>query len=123
MKNKITVIYPDEFTASFVIQTDGPADHYELLERIFDQWNNGSGYESELFLASEIRSLSVNDIVCVNDTYYQCAGVGWNEVNAEYINQLETEVANHWRRRVEGAHFVLSLIMWDRNKTKNLAVI
>ncbi len=86
MKNIITVIYPDEFTASFVIKTDKATDHYDLLEMVFDQWNEGSNRECELFRNSKIRSLGVNDIVCVNGTYYQCASFGWNEVDQDYVN-------------------------------------
>ena len=122
MKNIITVIYPDEFTASFVIRTDKVTDHHDLLEMVFDQWNHGSSNECELFRNSNIRSLSVNDIVCVNGTYYQCASFGWNEVTSDYVNKLEESVSNH-PRRSDGAWSVLNDIMWDRNKAKNLVVI
>ena len=117
--NIVNVIYPDEFTAGFIIKTDGEVDHHEILEMVFAQWNHGSGLESELFIKSNKRSLSVNDIVCVNGRYYQCASFGWNEVTAEYVNKLEEAVENH-PRRSEGAWFVLHDIMWDWNKKKNL---
>jgi len=113
--NKITVIYPDEFTASFVIKADSTTDHYDLLEMVFDQWNEGSNRECELFRNSKIRSLGVNDIVCVNGTYYQCASFGWNEVDQDYVNKLEADVANHPRRK-DGAWFTLEDVMWERNK-------
>ena len=116
--NLVHVIYPDEFTAGFIIKTDGEVDHNDILERVFAQWNHGSGLESELFIKSNKRSLSVNDIVCVNGRYYQCASFGWNEVTAEYVNKLEEAVENH-PRRSDGAWFVLHDIMWDWNKKKN----
>ena len=123
MKNNlITVIYPDEYTASFIIKTDGEADHNDLLEMVFDQWNSGSPNESDLFISSNKRSLSVNDIVCVNGTYYQCASFGWNEVTPDYVNELEEAVSNH-PRRSDGAWFVLHDVMWERNKAKKLVVI
>jgi hypothetical protein len=116
IKNIITVIYPDEFTASFVIKTNGQlVDHNDILEMVFDQWNEGSNRECELFRNSKIRSLGVNDIVCVNGTYYQCASFGWNEVTPEYVNKLEADVANHPRRK-DGAWFTLEDVMWERNK-------
>jgi hypothetical protein len=120
--NKITVIYPDEFTASFILKTDDEADHNDILEMVFARWNHGSGLESDLFISSNKRSLSVNDIVCVNGTYYQCASFGWNEVTPEYVNKLEEAVANH-PRRSDGSWSVLNDIMWERNKAKNLVVI
>lgn len=115
IKNIITVIYPDEFTASFVIKADSTTDCHDLLEMVFDQWNEGSNRECELFRNSKIRSLGVHDIVCVNGTHYQCASFGWNEVTPEYVNKLEADVANHPRRR-DGAWFTLEDVMWERNK-------
>ena len=116
IKNIITVIYPDEFTASFVIKTNGQVvDHNDILEMVFDQWNEGSNRECELFRNSKIRSLGVNDIVCVNGTYYRCASFGWNEVDQDYVNKLEADVANHPRRK-DGAWFTLEDVMWERNK-------
>ena len=87
MKNIIHVIYPAEYLASFVIE----GDHIDndILEMVFAQWNHGSGMESEQFIGSKKRSLSVNDIVCVNGTYYQCASFGWNEVTSDYVNELD----------------------------------
>jgi len=116
--NIVNVIYPDEFTAGFIIKTDGEVDDHDILEMVFAQWNNGSGLESELFINSKIRSLSVNDIVCVNGRYYQCASFGWNEVTTDYVNKLEEAVENH-PRRYDGAWFALNDVMWDWNKKKN----
>ena len=116
--NIVHVIYPDEFTAGFVIATQSEVDPHDILESVFAQWNNGSGQESELFIRSRVRSLSVNDIVCVNGNYYQCASFGWNEVTAEYVNELEQAVANHPSRN-EGAWFALNDVMW-KNRKKNV---
>ena len=117
MKNIITVIYPDEFTAGFAMATNGEVDPHDILETVFAQWNHGSGLESELFVKSKKRSLSVNDIVCVNGKYYQCASIGWNEVNAEYVNCLEKDVSLHPLRSEEGAWFALSDVMFDRKRS------
>ena len=110
-KNLIHVIYPDEAVISFVMITDMSTD--DILERVFAEWNHGSGMECELFVKSQKRSLSVNDIVCVNGVYFQCASFGWNEVSLAYVVDLENEVSAH-PSRVEGAWFALMDVMWER---------
>ena len=110
-KNLIHVIYPDEAVNSFVMTTD--MSTADILERVFAEWNHGSGMECEMFVKSKKRSLSVNDIVCVNGTYFQCASVGWYEVSPEYVNALEKEVSDH-PSRLDGAWFALSEVMWGR---------
>ncbi len=111
--NLVHVIYPDEFTAGFIIKTDGEVDPHDILEMVFAQWNHGSGCECELFVKSQKRSLCVNDIVCVNGRYWQCASFGWNEVTPAYVNELEEAVAVH-PSRAEGAWFALMDVMWER---------
>jgi hypothetical protein len=117
IKNIVNIIYPDEFTVGFVIETNDVVDVHDILEMVFAQWNAGSGCESELFIKSRKRSLSVNDIVCVNGTYFQCASFGWDEVSPEYVNDLEKSVAIHPRRFVDSAWSVLNDVMWERKKT------
>lgn len=113
MKYLVHVIYPDEHTHSYVIESDEGVDN--LLERVFMEWNRGSGGECELFLSSRCRSLSVNDIVIVNGRCYQCSVIGWNEVSSAYVIELEEEVANHHYRDL-GAWHALSEVMWSRKK-------
>jgi hypothetical protein len=110
-KNLIHVIYPDEATYSYVVTNDMSVT--DNLERVFAEWNHGSGMECEMFIKSNKRSLSVNDIVCVNTKYFQCQSVGWNKVTDEYVYQLEQDVANS-HRRSEGAWFALSDVMYSR---------
>lgn len=120
-KNIIHVIYPDEAVFSFAMEnTLSPEDN---LERVFAEWNHGSGMECELFVKSKKRSLSVNDIVGVNGKYYQCLSFGWKEVTTEYVNQLEKEVAIHPFRFVHGAWFALSEVMWGRQKTEVMETV
>ena len=113
--NLVHVIYPDEFTSGFIIKTEGEVDPHDILEMVFAQWNHGSGLESELFINSKKRSMSVNDIVCVNGRYWQCASFGWNEVTTDYVNELEEEVSNHPLRQ-QGAWFALNDVMYSRKK-------
>jgi len=114
-KNLIHVIYPDEATYSFV--TINNLSQEDNLERVFAEWNHGSGMECDLFIGSKKRSLSVNDIVCVNDRYYQCESYGWKEVSAEFVNQLEKDVAIHPHRFEHGAWFALQDVMRSRRRT------
>lgn len=118
MKYLVHIIYPDEFLSSFIMDTNHTVD--EVLEMVFAQWNHGSGCESEQFINSNKRSLSVNDIVCVNGTYFQCSSFGWTEVTPEFVNYLEEAVENHPRRH-DGAWSVLQDVMWDYNKKKRLS--
>jgi hypothetical protein len=111
-KNLIHVIYPDEAVYSFV--TINNLSQEDNLERVFAEWNSGSGMECKMFIESKKRSLSVNDIVAVNNVYYQCMPFGWKEVTAEYVNELEKEVAIH-PRRFEGAWFALNDVMYGRS--------
>ena len=103
--NKVSVIYPAEFTMSFTLKGDCTDT---LLEQVFEQWNAGSGRESDLFQNSKVRSLSVNDIVCINDQYFQCKSLGWKSVSKQYVNDLENKVKSHPDFTRYGAWFTLS---------------
>lgn len=113
MKNIVSVIYPSEKTISFVHDS---APWASILEQIFAMFNHGSGCESELFVKSKVRSLSVNDIVYVDGKYFQCASLGWNEVSVDYVNQLESDVDHHPTTKLHGSWFGLSEVMWGRRK-------
>lgn len=119
-KNLIHVIYPDEAVYTFIMVNN--LSQEDNLERVFAEWNHGSGMESELFIGSKKRSLSVNDIVCVNGRCYQCDSFGWTEVTAEYVNQLEKEVSQHPRRFIDSPWSILSDIMWKRNKNRLVTI-
>jgi hypothetical protein len=122
VKNTVRIIYPDEYSLIFNFETDANIEVNDILEMIFAQWNHGSGLESELFIRSKKRSLSVGDIVCVNNRYFQCASFGWNEVTSEYVTQLEKEVATHPRRH-DGAWFALSEVMWQYKQTIDVKLV
>ena len=111
-KNLINVILPADKVISFVHESDDTVEN--ILEATFGMFNHGSGIESELFLNSKCRSLSVHDIVCVNGKYHQCLPCGWSEVTTDYVNQLEEDVENN-PRRAEGAWFALSEVMYSRS--------
>ncbi len=113
MKNLIQVMYPDESVHSYVIYSEQQTVE-RILETVFNEWNNGSGVECEQFLRSKKRSLSVNDIVCVNGAYFQCASMGWTPVDIAYVDALEKAVALS-KYRNTSAYMALSEVMWDRS--------
>ena len=51
-----------------------------VAEVIFCEWNNGSGQESQAFRRAQIRSLSVGDVVAIDEleTTLECGRVGWD---------------------------------------------
>lgn len=113
-KNLIHVIYPAQKTISLVIESD--LETNDILEMVFAKFNNGSGMECEQFINSAIRSLSVNDIVCVNGKFFQCLPCGWEEVSTEYVNELEEEVENYPRLAFCGPYFALYEVMYQRKQ-------
>lgn len=112
-KNIIHVIYPDEAVTSFVLESDDIV--VNILEMVFAQFNHGSGMESDLFIGSKKRSLSVNDVVGINGKYYLCESFGWKEVTVAFVNQLEKKVAEHPFRLIHGPWFALNRVM-EENK-------
>lgn len=113
-KNLVHVILPADKVISFVHESDDTVD--SILEVVFGMFNHGSGIESELFLNSKCRSLSVNDVVLLNGKYYLCESVGWKEVSAEFVYDLEEEVENNPLTLAHGPWFGLSEVMWNRKK-------
>jgi hypothetical protein len=116
MKKLISVIYPADRVMSYVMTTELEGE--SLLDVVFGQFNSGSGSEGEVFLNGRCRSMCVNDIVGVNGEYWQCAFVGWNKVDVEYMNRLEKEVEEHplYDSVDGGAWSALNDIMWNRRR-------
>ena len=110
-RHLIHVIYPADKVISFVHNSDDTVEN--ILEVVFGMFNHGSNSESELFLKSNYRSLSVNDIVGINDKYYLCESFGWKEVTAEFVNDLEEEVENN-PNMIHGPWHSLQDVMWNR---------
>lgn len=111
MKNIIHVLYPDDKTFGYVIVTNNKVTVETLLEQVFAEWNHGSGKECDLFKSGKTRSLSVNDIVCINGNYYQCKSSGWRNVTPSYVTSLEQKVNSHPFRLTNSPWYVLNLIM------------
>lgn len=112
-KNLIHIILPADKVISFVHESDDTVEN--MLEATFGMFNHGSGIESELFLNSKCRSLSVHDVILLNGKYFQCLPCGWKEVSTEYVNQLEEDVENH-PNMIHGPWFALQEVMRQKNQ-------
>lgn len=110
--NTVIIKYPGEFETIFT--TTSNLSYETQLEMIFAEWNHGSSAESELFKNSKVRSLSVNDFVCINDNWFQCASVGWRPVSKKFVNQIEKEVTEHNLFKKYGGFVTLDRVMRDK---------
>ena len=110
----VTICYPDEQMIAFKIQAVSEDTDLDILERVFAEWNAGSGQECKLFIDSRLRSLSVNDVVIVNGTYYQCARMGWDQISEQKFLDIEKSVAIHPQRFIDGAWITLDRVMYSR---------
>jgi hypothetical protein len=92
MNIEYTVIYPSCLTASkqlsFYHKIVASRNNAEILENIFSGWNNGSQMEFSFFLAQNVRSMSVGDVVAIykptliGAQWFICEANGWLAVNA-----------------------------------------
>jgi len=116
-RRTIKIIQPCEKTIMFSVNTD--KTDLNLLEDVFDWFNGGSGKESPLF--TNMRSLSVNDFVIIDDNIYQCANIGWKKVDEDYmytiINKVTDLVVADTNNHYSPWYFLLNL-MWDIQKNK-----
>ena len=111
---KIIVNYPGDNL--FTFNLDDAPSHDHLLAKIFASCNNGSGQECKEFKASKTRSLSVNDLVKIDDQWYQCASFGWKAVSEEFVDELEKAVVEHPKFSLYGAWSALDDVMWSKRK-------
>ena len=68
--------YPEENSAGYKY-TDP-----DILDAVWEQWNNGSGKECDLFKKLEVRSMMVGDYVSilrptVASVWHECLPIGW----------------------------------------------
>ena len=113
----VTICYPDQHLFATSMEVENTDTDQDILERVFAEWNDGSGKECDDFIKQQLRSLSVNDVVIVNDVYYQCVNIGWNQISEQEFLEIEKAVATHQLRlsRQGGASIALNRVMWNRN--------
>ena len=102
--------YPADKTFTLIVRDN--CSQMDLLEKIFAQFNHGSGQECDFFLGNKMRSLSVNDFVKVDNQWFQCAGVGWEPVTEQRVNEIEGAVIDSPKFATHGAWFALQDLMW-----------
>jgi hypothetical protein len=110
---EVIVNYPGDRIVKAKIEGHEP---FEVLENTIAAFDHGSGRECPEFLESKMRSFSVNDLVRIGTTWYQCEPVGWHEVTEQYVDDLEKAVVEHPSYTLHGAWFVLSELAWERKK-------
>lgn len=66
--------------------------HEEICEEFFDITNNPSRQSERRDLVGNFRSLSVGDVVQVDNSLYLCDSFGWKEISVFFLDSLtETE--------------------------------
>lgn len=113
-RREITVIYPCERTMKSVVNSD--KTELQLLEDVFSWYNYGSQKESPAFLNSKARSLSVNDFVKIDGNVYQCKSSGWQQVDDEYLKNIELLVESKMKYCKTSAWHNLNDIMYSFKK-------
>ena len=73
---KFWLDYPEENSVGYKY-----TDH-DILDAVWEQWNNGSGKECDLFKKLEVRSMMVGDYVSilrptVASVWHECLAIGW----------------------------------------------
>lgn len=119
-QTSVVIKYPAE--RDFEVYMEGET-HEEILENTFAGFNHGSHQEHPTFLAAKVRSLSVNDLVCVGGFWYQCASVGWAPLTESDVIELEKAVKEHPTYEVHGAWFALSEIVYEQKLAKKKEVL
>lgn len=69
--------YPTEIEAH-----ETEADDLNLCEAAFAMFNNGSGHEDARYFSRKLRSLSVGDVVVIDDRAYSCETAGFKRRGA-----------------------------------------
>ena len=49
----------------------------EVLDFVWEQWNAGSGNESQQFLNLNVRSMMVGDYINIDGVWHECLPFGW----------------------------------------------
>lgn len=117
MKKNVYINYPGDIGIS--VELEG-SNIEEILENAFAAFNSGSGREHPEFSKNRrLRSLSVNDTICIDKEWYQCASIGWEKVTAKYVDELEKEVVSHPMFEEHGPWYALSEIMYSKKHLQN----
>ncbi|WP_327097374.1 hypothetical protein OIE68_00360 [Nocardia vinacea] len=86
----LTGYQPDALLAlayAYLMPIDRPTTDEVLLERVFATFNDHPDHDddhahTDAWYAKPLRSLSVGDVVALDDRCYACASVGWTPIPA-----------------------------------------
>ena len=85
---KISIVHRDTGAIFHMVRYfSEKLDNNDVLEQVWCEWNRGSGKESQRFLNTQTRNLSVGDVVSIQEggaggpsKHYVCEAVGWDEL-------------------------------------------
>jgi folylpolyglutamate synthase/dihydropteroate synthase len=77
----------------FEYEADDYCTSVELLNRAFEEFNVGTGPRAQAYRARRLRSLSVGDVIQVDNVAFACASFGWDEVDLSEAKVLEGQAA------------------------------
>jgi hypothetical protein len=85
--------------------------HQRLLVDAFDTFNVGSDELAAQYRARKLRSLSVGDVVEINDSAYACESVGWELCSSDDLRIIPADEAERLvRERFDfGPHEALAI--------------
>jgi len=71
---------------------ENPPSHPAILEEVYRQFNHVDGEEFIAHVKPPIRSLSMGDMVRIDDQHYVCASVGWTKLSKRQAEIWEKTV-------------------------------
>ncbi len=94
----------------------------DILDAVWEDWNNGSGRECTLFKKLEVRSMMVGDYVSIRGVWHECLPIGWrinvpwdevlgNTPKKDFSNVSKEDVAKALTNMLENQR-------WEENISK-----
>ena len=86
---KISIVHRDTGAIFHMVRyIDKKLDNNEVLEKVWCEWNRGSGKESQRFLNAQVRSMMVGDVISIQEggvsgptKHYVCEAAGWADLD------------------------------------------
>ena len=93
----------------------------EILSAVWEQWNAGSGHESEHFLKRNVRSMMVGDYVCIDFVWHECLPYGWR-IGVEWeevLGKIDRDKRAANLSKEELSKFLIEQLELDRWRENN----
>lgn len=91
-KCTVAVIYPGEAVFGFCYKVDPGTPHKQILDGIFHDFNTVPKDRSQVS-SLKSRLLGLNDIVKINDKFYQRDIDDWREVTEKYAMEYDRQMS------------------------------